>query len=57
MLSFGCEGTGGVKGGRTVVVAVVGVLCFSRFGVGLPKKGAECCTGWTGSIIAGECAG
>ena len=54
MLSFGCEGTGGVKGGRTVVVAVVGVLDFSRFGVGLPKKGAECCTGWTGSIFAGE---
>ena len=54
MLSFGSEGTGGVKGGRTVVVAVVGVLGFSWFGVGLPKKGAECCTGWTGSIFAGR---
>ena len=53
MLSFGSEGTGGVKGGRTVVVAVVGVFGISWFGVGLPKKGDECCTGWTGSIFAG----
>ena len=57
MLSFGSEGTGGVKGGRTVVVAVVGVFGFGRFGGGLPKKRAECCDGWTGLILAGECAG
>ena len=57
VLSFGSEGTGGVKGGRTVVVAVVGVFDFGRFGGGLPKKSAECCDGWTGSIFAGECAG
>ena len=58
MLSFDSEGTGGVKGGRTVVVAVVGVLDFGNFGDGgPPKKSAECCDGWTGSIFAGECTG
>ena len=42
LLSLTFGGTGGVKGGRTVVVAVVGVFSISGFGEAVPSSWAEC---------------
>ena len=42
LLSLTFGGAGGVKGGRTVVVAVVGVFSISGFGEAVPSCWAEC---------------